>query len=179
MNILERITKQTAGMPLSVMGANRLRDTSDSTTSGSSDGYVNGSDILLSVGGGCISHCSTHNVQYNTETKERAVKAEATKSSQTALFTSKGVTKLTITAHGEGFRFYQGSENGFIACANMWGKGQSVDLLAFDRGSDTAPYLKGKFVITSMEETNPANDDSTWTIDLENDGEPEIYPGKA
>ena len=60
----------------------------------------------------------------------------------------------------------------------MWGKGDSVDVQAFKRGGDTTPYLKGKFVISSIEEQSPAQDDVTYTINLENDGEPEIYPGK-
>ena len=29
----------------------------------------------------------------------------------------------------------------------------------------------GKFVITSLERTDPANDDATYSISLENDGE--------
>lgn len=181
MNITERIINNTMGMPLATFGASRRMADSGSSISGSTDtgDFENGSDILLNVGGSCLAKCSTHNIQYNTETKERAVKAPASESKQTALFTSKGVTKLTITAHGEAFRFYKASENGFEECAAMWGKGQAVELQAFKRGSDSSPYLKGKFVITAMEETNPANDDATWTIDLENDGTPEIYPGKT
>jgi hypothetical protein len=167
------------GMPLGVFGANRRMSSGDTTASSSTGDYENGSDILLQVGDSCIARCSTHNVQYNTETKERAVKAPASESKQSALFTSKGVTKLTITAHGEAFRFYQATENGFEECAALWGKGQAVELSAFKRGNSSSPYLKGKFVITAMEETNPANDDATWTIDLENSGEPDIYPGKA
>ena len=34
------------------------------------------------------------------------------------------------------------------------------------------PYLAGKCVITSLERTDPAQDDSTYSISLENDGEP-------
>ena len=32
------------------------------------------------------------------------------------------------------------------------------------------PYLKGKFVVSSLERTDPAQDDSTYSISLENDG---------
>ena len=35
-----------------------------------------------------------------------------------------------------------------------------------------------QFVIASIEETSPAQDDVTYTISLENDGEPDVYPGK-
>lgn len=33
------------------------------------------------------------------------------------------------------------------------------------------PYLTGKFVVASLESTDPAQDDSTYSISLENDGE--------
>lgn len=61
----------------------------------------------------------------------------------------------------------------------MWGEGDSVDVSCFRRSEDTKPYIKGKFVIASMERNMPAGDDVTYTIQLENDGEPEIYPGKT
>ena len=40
-------------------------------------GYVNGSDILLSVGGKAVGHCTTHTITFNSETKDRAVKPAA------------------------------------------------------------------------------------------------------
>ena len=48
----------------------------------------------------------------------------------------------------------------------------------FVREGDENPYLKGDFVITSIEETSSAQDDATYSISLENDGEPAVYPGK-
>lgn len=39
--------------------------------------------------------------------------------------------------------------------------------------------MKGWFIISSLEETSPTQDDATYSISLENDGEPEIYPGKG
>lgn len=41
----------------------------------------------------------------------------------------------------------------------------------FEREKDTAPYVSGNFVITSLEQASPAQDDATYTISLENDGE--------
>jgi hypothetical protein len=75
-------------------------------------------------------------------------------------------------------RVYEETENGFEQVAPLWGKGQSVEVQAFKRENDASPYLKGKFVIASIEEANPAQDDGTYSINLENDGEPDIYPGK-
>lgn len=126
------VINRIAGMAPAIIGANRLMADSGTGTSTTTTGdYENGSDILLNVGGGCIARCSTHNIQYNSETKERAVKPVATAAKKKALFTSKGVTKMSITAHAEGFRFYKATENGFEECAALWGKGQSVDLQAF------------------------------------------------
>ncbi len=37
--------------------------------------------------------------------------------------------------------------------------------------SATPPYLTGKFVIASLERSDAAQDDATYSISLENDGE--------
>ncbi len=52
-----------------------------------------------------------------------------------------------------------------------WKACQSVEVKCMDRDNLT-PYLAGKSVITSLERTDPAQDDSTYSISLENDGEP-------
>ena len=141
--------------------------------------YINGSDLLLSVGGNAIGHCTTHTLTFNSETKDRAVKPLASKAKSAGLWKEKGVTSMSISISAEGLRFYSESESGYEQLAALWGKGQSVEVLGFQRGSDESPYLKGKFVISSIEETSPAQDDATYTINLENDGEPDVYPGKA
>lgn len=141
--------------------------------------YINGSDLLLKVGEGAVGHCTTHTTTYNSETKERAVKPEASLGKQSGLWKGKGITALSISISAEGLRFYEETESGYEEVTALWGKGQSVDVEAFERGEDETPYLKGKFVITSIEETAPAQDDVTYTINLENDGEPAIYPGKT
>lgn len=142
------------------------------------DGYINGSDILLSVGGGAVGHCTTHTVTMNSETKDRAVKPAASASISSGLWKGKGVTGLSISVSAEGLRFYGETENGFDTIAAKWGKGQSVEVIAFQRENSASPYLKGNFVIASLEETSPAQDDATYSISLESDGEPDIYPGK-
>lgn len=44
------------------------------------DDYINGSDLLLNVGGKAIGHCTTHTTTFNSDTKERAVKPVASAS---------------------------------------------------------------------------------------------------
>lgn len=144
-----------------------------------SSNYINGSDLLLSVGGKALGHCTTHTLTFNTETKDRAVKPEASKAKSAGLWKGKGVTGLSISITGEGLRFEGETENGYTELSALWGAGAPIEVSAFERGGDSSPYLTGSFVITSLEEASPAQDDATYTINLENDGEPSVYPGKA
>lgn len=141
-------------------------------------GYINGSDLLLKVGGKAVGHCSSHTLTFNSETKDRAVKPAATAAKSSGLWKNKGVTGLSISISFEGLRFYDETESGYEQIAPSWGKGESVEVEAFKRGNDMTPYVKGNFVIASLEETSPATDDATYSGSLENDGEPETYPGK-
>lgn len=141
--------------------------------------YTNGSDLLLSVGGQCIGHCTSHTITYNADTKDRSVKPVATEKKGSGKWKSKSVTGLSISISAEGCVFTKETENGYEAIAPLWGTGDSVEVKAFEREGDTNPSLQGKFVITSLELSAPASDDATYSISLESDGEPTIYPGKA
>lgn len=141
-------------------------------------GYINGSDLLLMVGGKAVGHCTNHALNFNSETKDHAVKPVASAAKSSGLWKGKGVTGLSISINAEGLRFYNETESGYEQIAPLWGKGESIEVKAFKRSQDSTPYVEGKFVITSLEETSPAQDDATYTINLENDGEPSVYPGK-
>jgi predicted secreted protein len=143
-----------------------------------SSGYINGSDILLSVGGKAIGHCTSHTLTFNSETKDRAVKPAASASYSAGLWKGKGVTGLSISVSAEGLRYYGEAENGWDELSALWGAGAAITVKAFQREGDSSPYLEGSFVITSLEETSPAQDDATYSIQLENNGEPTTYPGK-
>ena len=142
-------------------------------------GYINGSDILLSVGTKAIGHCTSHTLTFNSETKDRAVKPVASASTTTGLWKGKGVTGLSISVSAEGLRYYGEAENGWDELSALWGAGAPVTVKAFLREDDDDPYLEGSFVITSLEESSPAQDDATYSISLENNGEPTTYPGKS
>lgn len=144
-----------------------------------SSGYINGSDILLSVGGKAIGHCTTHTITFNSETKDRAVKPAASQGYSAGLWKGKGVTGLSISISAEGLRYYGEAENGYAELSALWGAGASIQVKAFQREGDANPYVQGNFVITSLEEASPAQDDATFSISLESDGEPTTYPGKA
>ncbi len=140
--------------------------------------YMNGSDVLFTIAGKGYGHCTTHSVTFNSETKERAVKPPVKNKQSKALFSGKGVTKMSISVHGEGFRYKGEEEMSLDEIRKLWGAGQSVVLECFERADSPAPYLKGNFVITKLEESSPAQDDATFNVDFENDGEPEVYPGQ-
>lgn len=140
--------------------------------------YINGSNILLSVGGKAIGHCTSHTLTFNSETKERAVKPAASAAASSGLWKGKGVSALSISISADGLRYTGEAENGFDELSALWGAGEPVTVLAFLRSNDSTPYLQGSFVITSIDETSPADDDATYSISLENNGEPTTYPGK-
>lgn len=140
-------------------------------------GYVNGSDLLLFVGGKAVGHCTTHTMTYNSETKDRAVKPLASKGISAGLWKGKGVTGLSISISFEGLCNYDETETGFKDLLKAWKTGESVEVKAFERESSDGegpktPYLVGKFVIASLEQSAPAQDDTTYSGSLENDGEP-------
>ena len=66
--------------------------------------------------------------------------------------------------------FYQETENGYKSTLALAVKGQSVEVKCMERENADKPYLTGKFVIASLERTDPAQDDATYSISLENDG---------
>lgn len=142
-------------------------------------GYCNGSDMLVYVGGKAVGHCTTHTTTMTSETKDRAVKPVATKSISAGLWKSKGVTGLSISISAEGLVFYGESETGYKALVAAWKAGKSVEVKCMERENSTQPYIKGKFVITSLDRTDPANDDSTYSVSLENDGEPDTLDETA
>ena len=143
--------------------------------------YINGSDLLLLVGGKAVGHCTSHKLTFSSETKDRTVKPLASEPISSGFWKEKSVTGLSISISAEGLRFYNESESGFSEISNLWGVGQSVEVKAFKRkaaasDAEPTPYLVGKFVISSIEEDAPAGDDATYSISLENDGMPSTFP---
>lgn len=139
---------------------------------GTKTGYCNGSDMLLYVGGKAVGSCTSHTTTFSSETKERAVKPVATAGISGGLWKKKGVVGLSYSISAEGLVFYDETENGFKELFALWKSGKSVEVKCMEREQSEKPYLAGKCVIASLERTDPANDDATYSISLENDGEP-------
>jgi len=142
-------------------------------------GYCNGSDMLLYVGGKAIGSCTSHSTSFSSETKERAVKPVASAGLSSGLWKKKGVVGLSYSISADGLVFYDETENGFKALLALWKVGQPVEVKCMERASSEDPYLVGMCVITSLERTDPAQDDSTYSISLENSGEPSILDEDA
>ena len=146
---------------------------------GTKTGYCNGSDMLLYVGGKAVGSCTTHTTTFNSETKERAVKPVATAGISGGLWKKKGVVGLSYSISAEGLVFYDETENGYKELLALWKAGKPVEVKCMERENSDKPYLKGKFVIASLERTDPAQNDSTYTVNLENDGEPDTLDETA
>ena len=142
-------------------------------------GYCNGSDLLLYVGGKAVGSCTSHTSTFSSETKERAVKPVASAALSSGKWKKKGVVGLSYSISAEGLRFYDETECGFKELFKLWKAGESVEVKCMEREAAEQPYLVGKCVITSLEETAPAQDDATYSVNLENDGEPTTLDEEA
>lgn len=145
----------------------------------SKKGYCNGSDMLVYVGDKAVGHCTTHTTTMNSETKDRAVKPVASANISAGLWKGKGVVGLSISISVEGLCFYGESETGYKALVKAWKAGESVTVKCMERENSDKPYLAGKFIISSLERTDPAQDDATYTASFENDGEPDTLDETA
>lgn len=141
--------------------------------------YCNGSNMLLYLGEDAFGHCTTHTATMNSETKDRAVKPSASKATTNGLWKEKGVTGLSIAISAEGLIYDGETEASYQKMLAAWKSGQPVKIKCMQRGESKEPYLAGSFIISSLERTDPAQDDSTYTINLDNNGEPDTLDETA
>ena len=138
-------------------------------------GYIHGSDMLVGLmledAFTPMGHSKTCTISNKAETKERAVKPtlETAAASSAGKWKEKSVSGLSVEISSEGFKFY-GDEMGYDKLLELWEKSEPVTVRYALRGEETTKYREGKFLITSLDETSPSDDDSTYTISLENSG---------
>lgn len=144
-------------------------------------GYINGSDSLFALHGKCFGHCTEHTTNYDTETKERAVKAPEVKGIDLSKFKEVDVTGLSVTVSFKGLVFSEESELSFTDLQALWYAGKPVEGSMFERPANgvtdgnRTPYLKAQFVITKLTENAPAGDDRSYDGELRMTGAPEIW----
>lgn len=141
--------------------------------------YCNGSNMLLYLGEDAFGHCTTHTATMNSETKDRAVKPAASKAKTNGMWKEKGVTGLSIAISAEGLIYDGETEASYGKMMAAWKSGQPVKIKCMQRGNSQKPYLAGSFIISSLERTDPAQDDSTYSISLDNNGEPDTLDETA
>lgn len=139
-------------------------------------GYVHGSDMLVGLMAeeafAPMGHSKTCTIRNKAETKERAVKPtleEKKAAANAGKWKEKSVSGLSVEISSEGFKFY-GDDMGYDKLLELWEKSEPVTVRYALRGEETTKYREGKFLITSLEETSPSDDDSTYTISMENSG---------
>nr|UVY59731.1 MAG: tail tube protein family protein [Bacteriophage sp.]UWF94369.1 MAG: tail tube protein family protein [Bacteriophage sp.]UWI37160.1 MAG: tail tube protein family protein [Bacteriophage sp.] len=135
--------------------------------------------MLLYLGEDAFGHCTTHTATMNSETKDRAVKPVASKAKTNGMWKEKGVTGLSIAISAEGLIYDGETEASYQKMLAAWKSGQPVKIKCMQRGESKKPYLAGSFIISSLERTDPAQDDSTYTINLDNNGEPDTLDETA
>ena len=140
--------------------------------------YIKGKNLLFQIGGKCVGSCTEHTVNYNTNTTDVAVKPPASEPESNGMFKELLVDGQEITVDFKGLRAKNETENGFDEIAALWGAAEPVECAGFKRSNDTKPHLKGKFIITSLTETNGADGIAEYSGSLKVHGTPEIYPGK-
>ena len=141
--------------------------------------YCNGSNMLLYLGEDAFGHCTTHTATMNSETKDRAVKPLASKAKTNGMWKEKGVTGLSIAISAEGLIYDGETEASYGKMMAAWKSGQPVKIKCMQRGDSQKPYLAGSFIISSLERTDPAQGDSTYSINLDNNGEPDTLDETA
>lgn len=143
-------------------------------------GYANGSDLLLEIDGKCVGHCTGHTINYNSETKDHAVKAPASVTTKgQALFKEMTVTGLSVSISFNGLHNLSESEGGVPALEAAWRAAQPVTVKSYWRGNKETPNLVGQFVISKLSVGANANDDVTYDGELQNTGAPEVWDPKA
>lgn len=137
-------------------------------------GYIHGSDLLLGIMVGetftPLGHSKSCEIQNSAETKDRATK----ETSQNGKWKDKTVSGLSVSLSADGFAFY-GDDLGYDELLEMWASCQPVVVKYAHRGEEATKYRQGSFLITSLKESAPADDDASYSISLENTGEVKTY----
>lgn len=119
-----------------------------------------------------LGHSKTCTISNSAETKDRAVKPtleDKAAAASAGKWKEKSVSGLSVSLSAEGFVFH-GDAMGYDKLLELWEAGQPVTVKYSLRGEETKKYREGQFVITSLEEQAPSDDDASYTISMENSG---------
>lgn len=135
---------------------------------------IDGGDILVKVKGKATGHSTTCTVNLSAETKDRAFKKpESEVMGAASKFKNKSVSGLSCQITSDSLGFFGETESGYDVLAAAWAAAEPVEVEVIVRqgaGAAKTAFLKGKFVISSLQLTAPEGDDATYSITLDNDG---------
>lgn len=137
-------------------------------------GYINGSDLLLFVGGKALGHCSSFSIDFKSETKQRAVKPLSTLPPGAARFKEATVSNLSISIKAENFIYAGETESDYKAYLNAWMSAKPVTLEVRPRG-ETDPWLSAPFIIENHSLTAEADQDAKVSGSFVIAGAPTVY----
>lgn len=136
--------------------------------------YIEGRDLMLFVDSATegpsptwtpTAAATSHTISYSGETKERV-----TKDTANGAFSQKTVTKLSVSITCEALKTFN-ADCGFDKLLELMKARKPVKLkYGFAQETTGDKYEEGLFVITSLEESSPADDDATYSATFENSG---------
>ena len=136
--------------------------------------YIEGRDLMLFVDTSAdgsspkwtpTAAATSHQISYSGETKERV-----TKDTGNGTFSEKSVTKLSVSITCEALTTFN-AECGFDSLLALMKQRKPVKLkYGFTQEENSDKYEEGMFVITSLEQSSPADDDATYSATFENTG---------
>lgn len=150
------------------------------------EGYIHGSNLIVFFGGKALGHCSSCEIQDQAETKSRAIKslpdygesesdtdlqpAAGEDTSTDGLWEEKSVSKRSVTINAEGFVCKDETGTTYDELVAAMDAGVPVKVKYAHKDEQNKKYRVGMFLITSLTRNDPADDDSTYSITLENTG---------
>lgn len=133
---------------------------------------LNGTDLILSIGGKALGYSTGCKISTSTETGERV-----TKEASAGKWKEKFVKTYSESISAEGCVLTNGTDDTptYDQLKDMQLAGQPIDVSYNVREDGTregkaAGGYKGKFIITSLELDGQAGDDAKYSIQLENSG---------
>lgn len=136
--------------------------------------YVEGRDLMLYVNTATTDEnptwvktaaATSHTISYSGETKERV-----TKDTGNGAFSEKSVTKLSCSITCEALTTFN-TDMGYEKLLAIMKARKPVKLkYGYSETETGVTYEEGLFVITSLEQSSPADDDATYSSTFENTG---------
>ena len=133
---------------------------------------LDGTDLILSVGGNALGYSTGCKISTSTETGERV-----TKESASGKWKEKYVKSFSETISADGCVLTDGvtTTPTYDQLKDLQTTGQPVDVTynvreAGQRTGKTTGGYKGKYIITSLDLDGQAGDDAKYSIQLENCG---------